>query len=171
VSDTLTTSMQIVFPQHTNSHGLIFGGNTMSWSEEVALLACRKIRVSDEHCSLTWKTVAMDGLEFNVQVVVGDLMMLSAVVIQTYAHSCEVYVLAQAEDRQGRRRITNDVLFTLAYDVLDDDDDNEGKERSHITSQIVMPAGSALQSFQAVSPARRMERLELRQMLVRVYGG
>jgi hypothetical protein len=33
-----------------------------------------------------------------------------------------------------------------------------------------MPSGSALAELQAVSPARRMERLALRQMLVRVYG-
>lgn len=71
VRQTLTTSMHLVFPQHTNSHGIIFGGNTMSWSEEVAIMACRTIRLSTGS-AITWKTVTMDGLEFNVQVGVGE---------------------------------------------------------------------------------------------------
>lgn len=71
VADTLTTSMHIVFPQHTNSHGIIFGGNTMCWSEEVAIMACRTMRIGSSRAP-SWKTVSMDGLEFNVQVGVGE---------------------------------------------------------------------------------------------------
>lgn len=179
VITTLTTSMHIVFPQHTNSIGIIFGGNTMSWSEEVALMACRKIQVKGMMGVPHWKTVSMDGLEFNVQVGVGELMILSAIVIRTYAHSCEVYVLAQAENREGQRRFTNDVLFTMAYCqeqvslTKNDTSEGEGKVGSiddHITSQIIMPANSALESFANASQVRRQQRLELRQMLVRVYG-
>ncbi|PWN36662.1 uncharacterized protein FA14DRAFT_159092 [Meira miltonrushii] len=179
VISTLTTSMHIVFPQHTNSIGIIFGGNTMSWSEEVALMACRKIQVKGMMRVPHWKTVSMDGLEFNVQVGVGELMILSAIVVRTYAHSCEVYVLAQAENREGQRRFTNDVLFTMAYckeqalATQSDTLDGEGKVGSiddHITSQIIMPANSALESFANASQVRRQQRLELRQMLVRVYG-
>lgn len=184
VSSTLTTSMHIVFPQHTNSIGIIFGGNTMSWSEEVALMACRKIQVKGLNGIPHWKTVSMDGLEFNVQVGIGELMILSAIVVRTYAHSCEVYVLAQAEDRQGHKRFTNDVLFTMAYckeiihpqrtnEVKKEGEEEEGKSGSiddHITSQIIMPPNSALESFANASHIRRQQRLELRQMLVRVYG-
>lgn len=72
VHQTLTTTMHLVFPQHTNSHGIIFGGNTMSWCEEVAIMACRKIQLSKSHAPLSWKTVAMDGLEFTVQVGIGE---------------------------------------------------------------------------------------------------
>lgn len=74
VTTTLTTTMHLVFPQHTNSHSIIFGGNTMSWSEDVALMACRNLAVSDnERTGIgSWKTVAMDGLEFNVRVAVGE---------------------------------------------------------------------------------------------------
>lgn len=93
-------------------------------------------------------------------------MLFSALVVRTYAHSCEVYVLAQAEDRQGQRRFTNDVLFTMAYDS----DGQESARSDHITTQISMPSDSALQAFAAASSARRQQRLELRQMLVRVYG-
>jgi hypothetical protein len=71
-SYTLTTTMHLVFPQHTNSQSIIFGGNTMSWSEDVALMACRKISVSNSKHGQSWKTVAMDGLEFSVPVKVGE---------------------------------------------------------------------------------------------------
>jgi acyl-CoA hydrolase len=70
--DTLTTTYALIFPEHTNSQGLIFGGNTMSWSEQVALMACRNINISGSKKRANWKTVAMDGLEFNVRVSVGE---------------------------------------------------------------------------------------------------
>jgi acyl-CoA hydrolase len=72
--DTLTSTFALIFPEHTNSQGLIFGGNTMSWSEQVALMACRNIMVSSDGAEKrgNWKTVAMDGLEFNVRVTVGE---------------------------------------------------------------------------------------------------
>lgn len=72
--DTLTSTYALIFPEHTNSQGLIFGGNTMSWSEQVALMACRNIMISSNGVEKrgTWKTVAMDGLEFNVRVTVGE---------------------------------------------------------------------------------------------------
>lgn len=76
VEETITTSMHLVFHQHINSQFTIFGGNTMSWSEEVALMACRNILVkvpgSDVKQRGDWKTVAMDGLEFKVRVAVGE---------------------------------------------------------------------------------------------------
>lgn len=74
VGSTLTTTMHLVFPQHTNSQSIIFGGNTMSWSEDVALMACRNIAVNGVRSEQrgNWKTVAMDGLEFNVRVAVGE---------------------------------------------------------------------------------------------------
>lgn len=76
VQDTITTSMHLVFHQHINSQFTIFGGNTMSWSEEVALMSCRNILVNVSGSNLkqrgNWKTVAMDGLEFKVRVAVGE---------------------------------------------------------------------------------------------------
>jgi hypothetical protein len=76
VASTLATTMHLVFPQHTNSHSIIFGGNTMSWSEDVAMLSCRNILVtatgSNRKRRSNWKTVAMDGLEFNVRVAMGE---------------------------------------------------------------------------------------------------
>jgi acyl-CoA hydrolase len=90
-------------------------------------------------------------------------MILSALVVKTNRRSCEVYVIAQAEGRNGQRRFTNDALFTLA---LDDDRREEGK----IVSTIVMPHGSALATFADASIVRRKERLELKTLLTRIYG-
>ena len=90
-------------------------------------------------------------------------MILSALVVKTYRRSCEVYVLAQAERRGGERRFTNDALFTLALD--------HGKEEDvEITSTIEMPASSALETFANASTQRKQQRLELKNLLSRIYG-
>lgn len=89
------------------------------------------------------------------------LMIFSAIIIKTYEHSCEVYVIAQAENLQGERRFTNDVLFTMAF---------EQEEGSSIYSQIKMRPDSALEEFSHKAEYRRQRRLELRNMLLRVYG-
>ncbi|UZJ54816.1 hypothetical protein CBS101457_004136 [Exobasidium rhododendri] len=164
VASTLTKTMHLVFPQHTNSHSIIFGGNTMSWSEDVAIMSCRSIAVTGDRQGQKsrWKTVAMDGLEFNVKVAVGELMIFSAFVVKIYGKSCEVYVMAQAEGRKGQRRFTNDVLFTLALD-------NEEGSDSRIASTIVMPPQSAMESFADASNVRRQQRLELKALLTRLY--
>lgn len=83
--------------------------------------------------------------------------------IKTYRHSCEVYVIAQAEGRDGKRRFTNDALFSLALDHKHDD-------KVEIASRIAMPPASALATFAEASNLRRSQRLELKNLLNRIYG-
>lgn len=91
-------------------------------------------------------------------------MILTALVIRTYTRSVEVYVLVQAEGRDGKRRFTNDALFTMALDSS-----KEAGDR--IVSTIDMPPGSALETFAKASAMRRQQRLELKQLITRVYQG
>ena len=102
-------------------------------------------------------------------------MIFTALAVRTFARSCEVYVMAHGESLEGKRRFTNDVLFTLACD----DDDEADKDtdasasipaRAKIATTIKTAPGSALHTFAAAADTRRQQRLELRDMLVRVYG-
>lgn len=170
VHKTMARTLHLVFPEHTNSVGVLFGGQLMDWMEEAALLSVRHVGRGRR-----WGTVSLDGLEFEQAVAVGESVTFTAVVVKTFVQSCEVYVLAEAESRNGTRRITNDALFTLAF-PLDESDisssvlasKKEGS-RARLLRQVEMPEGSALATFAEVAVKRRESRLELKQMLVRIY--
>ncbi|CDU26020.1 related to Cytoplasmic acetyl-CoA hydrolase 1 [Sporisorium scitamineum] len=166
VAKTLAHTLHLVFPEHTNSVGVLFGGQLMDWMEEAALLTVRHVGRGRR-----WGTVSLDGLEFEQAVAVGESMTFTAVVVRTFVQSCEVYVLAEAESPNGTKRVTNDALFTLAF-PLDESDSiaavREGS-RTRLLRQVEMPEQSALAEFAEVAVKRRQTRLELKQMLVRIY--
>ncbi|GAK65321.1 thioesterase [Moesziomyces antarcticus] len=170
VAKTVVRTLHLVFPEHTNSVGVLFGGQLMDWMEEAALLSVRHVGRGRR-----WGTVSLDGLEFEEAVAVGESMTFTAVVVRTFVQSCEVYVLAEAESRNGTRRITNDALFTLAF-PLDESDISSAMlasvrdgSRARLLRQVDMPPGSALATFADVAVRRRASRLEMKEMLVRIY--
>ncbi|KAJ9480245.1 Acyl-CoA hydrolase [Pseudozyma hubeiensis] len=165
VAKTMARTLHLVFPEHTNSVGVLFGGQLMDWMEEAALLSVRHVGRGRR-----WGTVSLDGLEFEQAVAVGESMTFTAVVVRTFVQSCEVYVLAEAESRNGTKRITNDALFTLAFPLDQEDVTSQVKGgRARLLRQVEMPEGSALAEFADVAVRRRETRLELKQMLVRIY--
>ncbi|TKY86180.1 hypothetical protein EX895_005005 [Sporisorium graminicola] len=167
VAKTMARTLHLVFPEHTNSVGVLFGGQLMDWMEEAALLTVRHVGRGRR-----WGTVSLDGLEFEQAVAVGESMTFTAVVVRTFVQSCEVYVLAEAESPNGTKRITNDALFTLAF-PLDESDaviaSVRDGSRARLLRQVEMPEQSALAQFAEVAVKRRQTRLELKQMLVRIY--
>lgn len=165
VSQTLSRTLHLVFPEHTNSVSVLFGGQLMDWMEEAALLSARHVGRGER-----WSTVALDGLEFPQAVTIGEVMYFTAVVIRTFSQSCEVYVLAEGESPNGTRRVTNDALFTLAFPLrTTEHNGEEAKAQQTILRPVVMPVGSALEQFAEVAEKRREARLELRKMLLRIY--
>lgn len=166
VAKTMARTLHLVFPEHTNSVGVLFGGQLMDWMEEAALLSVRHVGRGRR-----WGTVSLDGLEFEQAVAVGESMTFTAVVVRTFVQSCEVFVLAEAESRNGTKRITNDALFTLAFPLDESEILSPVKEgsRFRLLRQVDMPPDSALAAFADVAVKRRETRLELKQMLVRIY--
>ncbi|KAN0065332.1 hypothetical protein ACQY0O_001168 [Thecaphora frezii] len=170
VAKTLARTLHLVFPEHTNSVSVLFGGQLMDWMEEAALLAVRHVGRGRR-----WSTVGLDGLEFEQAVGIGEVMTFTAIAVRTFRQSCEVYVLAEAESPNGTRRITNDALFTLAF-PFEADEVAQGRqgiegaaEGERMLRQVEMPSGSALETFAQVAPQRRKARLEMRDMLNRIY--
>lgn len=170
VAKTMSRTLHLVFPEHTNSVGVLFGGQLMDWMEQAALLSVRHVGRGR-----TFSTVQLDGLEFEQAVAVGESMTFISVVIKSFVKSCEVYVLAVAESRNGTRRVTNDALFTLAFPLDQRDltssmlaEVSDGK-RGRFLRQVEMPKGSALETFAEVAGKRRESRLEMKDMLARIY--
>lgn len=56
-----------------NSKSILFGGQTMAWMEEAAIMSARHLVAADgQSCPSAWRTVAMDGLEFRRPVHIGE---------------------------------------------------------------------------------------------------
>ncbi|KAE8234277.1 hypothetical protein CF326_g679 [Tilletia indica] len=165
VESTLTQSLNLVFPQHANSVSVLFGGQLAEWLEETALLSARHLKPGP------WHTVAMDGLPFKQGVAIGEVMTCYAVVIDIWVPPsagsrsalAEVLVIAEAEAPDGSRRITNEALFTLR---------SEGFADSTVPSKVkrvLFQPGSELESFARDAPKRRQQRLDMGDLLVRLY--
>ncbi|KAK0534956.1 hypothetical protein OC834_001689 [Tilletia horrida] len=161
VESTLVQSLNLVFPQHANSVSVLFGGQLAEWLEETALLSVRHVRPG------LWHTVAMDGLPFKEGVAIGEVMICHAVVTDVWIPSteggsslAEVLVIAEAEAPDGRRRVTNEALFTLRA---------EAGTAAPAMKKVRMPPGTELDRFAQGAARRRSARLEMGDMLVRLY--
>lgn len=97
-------------------------------------------------------------------------MTLRAVVVRTFVSSAEVYVQAHAESQDGTVRFTNDALFTLSNGPSRSSSGAGGSATKAAPLPVIEHApGSALEAFAKPADQRRRVRLEMRDMLRRVY--
>ncbi|KAE8194784.1 hypothetical protein A4X06_0g2871 [Tilletia controversa] len=168
VEMTLVQSLNLVFPQHANSVSVLFGGQLAEWLEETALLSARHLKPGP------WHTVAMDGLPFKQGVAIGEVMTCYAIVTdlwipssQSNSHShsplAEVLVIAEAEAPDGSRRVTNEALFTLRSEGV------VAQSAGRRVKRVRFRPGSELERFAQDAPKRRQQRLEMGDLLVRLY--
>ncbi|CAO1628615.1 unnamed protein product [Sympodiomycopsis kandeliae] len=184
--DTCVQTLHIVFPEHANSVSILFGGQTMSWMEEAALMCARHLPIAGSSDAgplrHSWRTVAMDGLEFRRPVHIGEVMTFTAICLHTFTNSAEIYVAASAEthwnaDADNRsqdansfsRRFTNDALFTLAFIPDKQVDTTHSSQTSSLLRNILIDEDTPLYTLAMKAPQRKQRRLELRDMLSRIY--
>lgn len=98
----------MVFPQHTNHYGTLFGGEAMRLMDEAAFLAASRWT----RCAVV--TVASERVEFRVPIHRGELVETVARVVAAGRTSVTVEVELIAEDlRSGERRHATSGRFTL----------------------------------------------------------
>jgi len=90
-----------LLPRDTNNVGTIFGGVIMS-AIDLAGAECAR----DHYENLRFVTVHVDGMTFHAPVFVGDLLTLRAEVAGEGRHSVTVHVVAEAERRDSREKVT-----------------------------------------------------------------
>ena len=71
------TTVEVVFPQHTNHYGPLFGGTLLSWIDKIGFYAVAR------YCGRPAVTVAVEGIDFTVPLMVGDQVELEARIIHT----------------------------------------------------------------------------------------
>ena len=66
------TSTYIISPPNTNMHGTAFGGQIMSWMDEVAAI------VALRYCKMPCVTVAVDNVQFTKPIAMGHIVIIKS---------------------------------------------------------------------------------------------
>ena len=137
--------VQLVFPEHANPHGTLYGGRMMSWIATAGTLAASRFA----HGLVVLG--AMDDLDFLTPVHVGEIVTIDAQVEYAGRTSMEVGVAVQSEapGRSAPRRTTSS---HLAFIALDD------RERPRPVGQTVTPSSRAEAAVHQAAEARKAAR-------------
>ncbi|KAM6921732.1 acyl-coenzyme A thioesterase 11b isoform 1-T1 [Xenentodon cancila] len=110
---TRVESVELVLPPHANHQVSTFGGQIMAWMENVATIAAS--RLCNAHPTLR----TIDMFHFRGPSHIGDRLVLKAIVNNSFKHSMEVGVCAEAYQGGEPLRHINSAFMT--FEVLDRD--------------------------------------------------
>ncbi|MCS7173733.1 MAG: acyl-CoA thioesterase [Armatimonadetes bacterium] len=112
IPQTRAEMVQIVFPEHANDQGSLYGGRMMAWIATAGTLAASRLARGPVVLG------AMDELDFLQPVRVGEVVTLEALVTDVGRSSLEVDVEVYAEDPKAevRRHTTSAHLAFVAVD-------------------------------------------------------
>ena len=112
----ITTSVQIVLPQHCNGYKKprLFGGQIMAWIDIVGAVAARR------NTQRAVTTVCVDNLNFLNPAYLNDTVVQEAIVTWTGRTSLEVRVDSYVEQLDGQRKPVNRAY--VVFVALDDQD-------------------------------------------------
>ena len=104
---------EIVFPDHANHLGTLFGGQALAWMDKAAFIAATR------YARRTVVTARSEQVDFHVPVRLGQLVELVARVVGTGRSSMQVEVELHTEDAQaGTRELCTRGRFVMI--ALDD---------------------------------------------------
>ena len=113
VEDSQTEQTYLMRPCYLNRYGNLFGGELMSWIDEIASI------VSMRHSESDITTAAVDNLNFKHGATVDDVIVLRGKITYVGKSSMEVRVDTYVENKKGRR-----MMITRAYVVMGAVDEN-----------------------------------------------
>jgi len=114
VSDSMTSQVQIIMPQHINGYRRLFGGQLVEWIDIVAGVVARR------HSGRNVTTIFIDNLHFKAPAHANDTVVLKGRITYVGRTSMEVRVDTFVEDLAGNREMIN-----RAYLVMVALDENE----------------------------------------------
>ncbi len=101
VIDSQTEQTYLMRPQYLNGYGNLFGGQLMSWIDEIASI------VAMRHSEADITTAAIDNLNFKRGATVDDVIVLRGKITYVGRTSMEVRVDTYVESRKGIRKCIN----------------------------------------------------------------
>ncbi|MGD7044884.1 acyl-CoA thioesterase [Jeotgalibacillus proteolyticus] len=103
-----TIQSKLVLPPDTNHLQTIFGGQVLSYIDEIAAITAMK------HANLVVVTASIDSVDFLSAARVGDVLELDAVISSTGRTSMEVFVRVRSKNLLTRKeRITTQSFLTM----------------------------------------------------------
>jgi len=107
-SESLTITTKIVLPNQTNPHGNLFGGQLLSWMDEVAVITAQR------HSRRVVVTAAVNNVSFASPVKEFDVVTLEARVSRVFNSSMEIFIDVYVEDHlSGKRTQHNEAIYTF----------------------------------------------------------
>ena len=111
--DSQTEQTYLMRPRYLNGYGNLFGGQLMSWIDEIASI------VAMRHSESDITTAAIDNLNFKQGATINDVIVLRGKITYVGRTSMEVRVDTYVESRHGIRKV-----IYRAYVVLVAVDEN-----------------------------------------------
>jgi acyl-CoA hydrolase len=145
IAETRFQMVQLVFPEHINIRGTLYGGRMMSWIATAGTLAASRFARGPVVLG------AMDDLDFLGPVYLGEIVTLDAQVEHVGRTSLEVGVEVHSESpRVGLRRKTTS--SHLAFIALDE------HERPRPVGRAITPGSPGEEAVHAEAAARKAAR-------------
>ena len=107
VSDSITKQFHVVMHEHINGINRLFGGQLLSWIDEIAAITAKR------HGGRDATTVAVDNLQFKSGAYLNDLVVLVGKVTYVGNTSLEVRVDSYVETNDGTRHPINRAYFVM----------------------------------------------------------
>ena len=113
VAPTEARLMEMVFPDHTNHHGTLFGGQALAWMDKAAFI------VASRYSRRTVVTARSDQVDFKLPILQGMLVEVIARVVGVGHSSMKVAVDLEVENLlTGERQLGTRGQFVMV--ALDD---------------------------------------------------
>ncbi|MFC7371454.1 acyl-CoA thioesterase [Fictibacillus iocasae] len=111
-SQSYTIQTRLVIPPDTNHIDTIFGGQVLSFIDEIAAITAMR------HSNSVVVTASIDSVNFVGSAKVGDILILQAFVASTGRTSMEVYVEVFSENllKKEKKLTTTSILTMVAVD-------------------------------------------------------
>lgn len=107
IEDSRTEQIRVVRNTDLNGFGRLFGGQLLSWIDEVAGATGRR------HCGCEVTTVAIDNLYFKEGAYLNDIIVIIGRITYVGHTSCEVRVDTYRENADGTRFPINRAYFCM----------------------------------------------------------
>ena len=107
-AQTCATSTKLVLPNDTNTLGNLFGGQLLSWMDEIGSISAHR------HCRRVVVTASVNNVSFKHAIKLADMVTLEAKVSRAFTSSMEVFVDVFVEDHAtGKRTHCNTAIYTF----------------------------------------------------------
>lgn len=107
-SDSKTVMTKMVLPNHTNPHGVLFGGELLSWIDIAGVITAQR------HSGRVVVTASVNNVSFDSPIRLSDIVTLEATVSRAFNSSMEIVVDVYVENPvSGERKRHNEAIYTF----------------------------------------------------------